>query len=184
MIDPKLRRQKRIVKYKRGAWLYPIGLPPQWKRENRRAEKIVLECSESPFRCCKHRPWRPAGRASGTGEWSGLGRAPKRPDGTAKRRSQSVSLCSRCQRLGRSVARDLRGGKPSFSPLVTGRDPVPSFRKQPAAFAAAPPTRRQTLGALLAEELSQEEAARLGKQARRDALTQLLQAALPNGGEP
>lgn len=66
MIDPKLRRQKRIVKYKRGAWLYPIGLPPQWKRENRRAEKIVLECSESPFRCCKHRPWRPAGRASGT----------------------------------------------------------------------------------------------------------------------
>ncbi|MBB3857819.1 hypothetical protein FHY29_003269 [Xanthomonas arboricola] len=64
MIDPKLRWQKRIVKHKRGAWLYSIGLPPQWKRENRRAEKIVLERSESPFRCCKHRPWRPAGHAS------------------------------------------------------------------------------------------------------------------------
>ncbi|MEB1723109.1 hypothetical protein VDR40_21700, partial [Xanthomonas campestris pv. campestris] len=63
-------------------------------------------------------------------------------------------------------------GETQFHPSVS--NPLPL--QQP------PPTRRQTLGALLAEELSQEEAARLGKQARRDALTQLLQAALPNGG--
>ena len=116
-------------------------------------------------------------------EWSGLGRAPKRPDGTAKRRSP-VRIpvlpvpAARAGRLpGTSAVESLPSahwsrGETQFHPSVS--NPLPL--QQP------PPTRRQTLGALLAEELSQEEAARLGKQARRDALTQLLQAALPNGG--
>lgn len=119
------------------------------------------------------------------GEWSGLGRAPKRPDGTAKQRSP-VRIpvppvpAARAGRLpGTSAVESLPSahwsrGEIQFHPSVS--NPLPSAEVQQPL-----PTRRQTLGALLAEELSQEEAARLGQQARRDALAQLLHAALPNG---
>lgn len=119
------------------------------------------------------------------GEWSGLGRAPKRPDGTAKRRSpvRIPVLPVPAARAGRLPGTSAVESLPSahWSRCETQFHPSVS---NPLPLQQPPPTRRQTLGALLAEELSQEEAARLGKQARRDALTQLLQAALPNGGEP